>query len=253
MSEVFEAPVLSRPVKYFLCNECGFLCTEEPYWLDKAYEEPINTSDTGMLTRNIRLAKLTTLIILLFFNKTGNFIDYAGGYGVLVRLLRDWGFGFRWHAKYSKNIFARGFEQDPNQCAENIELITCFEAFEHFLDPRAQLDEMLECAPSILFSTEILPDGPPPIDSWWYYGTEHGQHISFYSLKSLESLATQKGLYFFSNGRNSHLFSRKKLPRMLVEAALKTNGLLDVSGIARMLLGSKTQSDGAFLANSRDE
>jgi len=28
-------------VKYFYCDYCGFIQTEEPYWLEEAYKEPI--------------------------------------------------------------------------------------------------------------------------------------------------------------------------------------------------------------------
>ena len=38
-------------VKYFLCGNCGFVFTEEPYWLNEAYKSAINISDTGIVTR----------------------------------------------------------------------------------------------------------------------------------------------------------------------------------------------------------
>lgn len=52
-------------VKFFYCHNCGFLFTEEPYWLTEAYKEPINISyDTGNLQRSIYLSRF---ISLLFF------------------------------------------------------------------------------------------------------------------------------------------------------------------------------------------
>lgn len=112
---LFNAKILKKyNIAYFHCDNCGFLQTEEPYWLDEAYVEPIDISDTGCLQRNIYISKLLTIIILLFFNKDGKFLDYAGGYGILVRLMRDYGFDFYWYDKYAENIFAKGFEHKEN-------------------------------------------------------------------------------------------------------------------------------------------
>ena len=46
---------------------------------------------------------------------------------------------------------------------------------------------------------------PPDLD-WAYYGFEHGQHVSLYSLKSLQCLADKFDLNFASNGY-LHFFS----------------------------------------------
>jgi len=53
---------------------------------------------------------------------------------------------------------------------------------------------MLQLSKTIIFSTEILPIPVPKPDDWWYYAFEHGQHISFYSLKTLNILAKKFGL-----------------------------------------------------------
>jgi hypothetical protein len=46
-------------------------------------------------------------------------------------------------------------------------------------------------------------------EDWWYYGLEHGQHIAFYTGKSLEVLAKQFGYEFAIDGAHLHVFSRK--------------------------------------------
>ena len=77
---IFSAKILNKyNIKYYHCNNCGFLQTEEPYWLDEAYQEAINISDTGIMLRNISLSKIATLIISFLFNKKAKFLDYAGG------------------------------------------------------------------------------------------------------------------------------------------------------------------------------
>ena len=68
------------------CEHCGFLQTEEPYWLDEAYSESINVSDTGYMQRNLMLSEKLTILLALFFDKNAKFLDYGGGYGIFTRL-----------------------------------------------------------------------------------------------------------------------------------------------------------------------
>jgi len=38
---IFSAKILNKNnIKYFYCDYCGFLQTEEPYWLKEAYSVP---------------------------------------------------------------------------------------------------------------------------------------------------------------------------------------------------------------------
>ena len=109
--QIFKGKILNKyDINYFYCEHCGFLQTEEPYWLEEAYNESINVSDTGYMQRNINLSQKLTILLALFFDKNGKFLDYAGGYGVFVRMMRDIGFDFYWDDKYTTNLFARGFE-----------------------------------------------------------------------------------------------------------------------------------------------
>jgi hypothetical protein len=69
------------------------------------------------------------------------------------------------------------------------EVVTAFEVFEHLADPLGGIEEMLAYSRHLLFTTELVRDTIPLPDNWWYYGTEHGQHLSFFSLESLQSIA----------------------------------------------------------------
>ena len=192
----------------FLCENCGFLQTEEPYWLEEVYKNPINISDTGYLQRNLYLSQIITIILYLFFGKNKKYIDYAGGYGVFVRLMRDIGFDFYWHDKYTKNIFARGFVY--NNEMQPIEAITTFESFEHFVNPLEEIENMLKISKNIIFTTELLPQPIPPPEEWWYYGLDHGQHISFYSKKTLVFLAKHFCLNYYYLGK-LHILTKKNI------------------------------------------
>lgn len=206
---IFDAKILNKNnIKYYHCHKCGFLQTEEPYWLDEVYQESINIQDSGLISRNLYLSKQTAIILFFLFNKQARYLDFAGGYGILTRLMRDIGFDFYWNDKYSKNLFVRGFAYNEN--IKNIELITSFESFEHFVNPIEEIKKMLKISKSILVSTMLLPDPIPKPNEWWYYGLEHGQHISFYSIKTLDFIAQKYELYLYSNGINLHLLTTKK-------------------------------------------
>lgn len=174
--EAFRHQIRDRHlITYFHCSQCGFLQTEEPFWLTEAYERPINVSDTGYVSRNVYLARRTLGLFFFLFKASDTFLDYAGGYGLLTRLMRDYGLNFLWTDPYTPNLFAQGFEYH----GEKIAALTCFECFEHFSQPLAEIEQLLKISDTIFFSTKVLP-ATLPDGNWDYYGFNHGQHLSFY-------------------------------------------------------------------------
>ena len=193
-------------IDYFQCDRCGFIQTEKPYWIEEAYQNSINISDTGIITRNISLSNQTATIIYFLFDRNAIFLDFAGGYGILTRLMRDIGFDFYWHDLYSRNLFVRGFEY--TESIKDIELITAFECIEHFVEPMFEIEKMTKITRNILFTTELIPPSNPKPDEWWYYGLDHGQHICFYTKKCLEYIARKFELRLLSQG-SIHLLTDK--------------------------------------------
>ena len=92
-----------------------------------------------------------------------------------------------------------------------MEFLTCFEAFEHFVGPAIELKNLLNISQKILLTTIIIPDTVPSPAKWWYYGSEHGQHIGFCQKKTFEYLAKKHNLFFYTNGQNIHLLTKKRL------------------------------------------
>jgi hypothetical protein len=206
-----QATILNKyNISYFRCNSCEFIQAEEPYWLDEVYANVINLSDIGYVSRNIHLAKITGAILTMFYNADGQCVDFGGGYGLLVRLMRDAGFNFYRYEPKCVNLFASSFEASPALmgCCE---VVTAFEVFEHLVDPVEGIEEMLAYSKHLLFTTELVPDIIPLPDNWWYYGVEHGQHLSFFSLKSLQSIASKFSLNLYTDGRSIHLLTTKRL------------------------------------------
>ena len=205
---VFSHKVLSKyEVQYYHCTNCNSLQTEDPFWLKEAYENSITEADTGILGRNIGLSRVTAILLTHVFGNRGQYLDYAGGYGILVRLMRDEGFDFFWTDKYCDNLFAKGYEYND----EVIDLITCFEAFEHYANPIGTMEEMLAISPNVFFSTELITRPVPELKEWVYLGPEHGQHVTFYSVKTLQFIANRFHLNLYTNGLSLHLFTKRKI------------------------------------------
>ena len=67
-SRQFQAEILNKYiVSYYLCPNCSFLQTENPYWLEEAYLQPINDSDTGIMYRNLWLRNIASTLIFFIF------------------------------------------------------------------------------------------------------------------------------------------------------------------------------------------
>jgi hypothetical protein len=204
-----DGQLLKKNVKYYECTHCQYVQTEEPYWLDKAYSNPINASDTGILRRNKYNAKIVISTLSILGKMRGKVVDCAGGYGILVRLLRDYGVDAFWSDPYCENLLAKGFEHHD----ETATLVTAFEAFEHFVYPMDELEKLFKISQNILLSTEIISTPPPLQKDWWYYGKEHGQHIGFFRVQTLEIMAARIGKKVVSDGKSYHLITNLNISK----------------------------------------
>lgn len=206
---IFDSIILKKyKIKYYLCPNCGFLQTEEPFWLEESYQEAINSSDTGILQRNYNFSKIVAVLIYYLFDKNSKFLDYAGGYGIFTRLMRDIGFDFYWSDKYAKNLLSQGFEDNKSN---KYTLITCFECFEHFKSPLEEIENILKISKNLVFSTSLVHEDIPTPDKWFYYGLDHGQHISFYQKKTLQYIAQKYNLYYHSFNGELHIFTENPI------------------------------------------
>lgn len=220
--KIFTGQLLDKQVAYYDCPHCGYVQTETPYWLDRAYSEAINVSDTGIMVRNQANARVVLATLMVLGKLDGTVVDYAGGYGILVRLLRDSGVNALWMDGYCENLLARGFERTA-ECAD---MVTAFEAFEHFVNPAVELDKMLAIAPNVLLSTDIIADPAPRPNDWWYYGGNHGQHIGFFRVRTLEKFAKDRGKFLLSDGASYHLLTDRPINPILWKTACRFSRLL---------------------------
>ncbi len=210
---LFIVKVLGKyEVQYYQCVQTGFIQTEEPYWLEEAYSSAITKLDIGLPYRNELLRDKLVKILPKYFNVDAKFLDYAGGYGLFTRLMRDKGFDFYHTDVYCKNLFAEYFDLNDTPQNTKFELATAFEVFEHLANPIAEIEAILKHSDSILFSTELVPKTPlNSVNDWWYFIPETGQHIAIYTEKSLAYIAQKFGYNFYTDGINMHFFTRKNL------------------------------------------
>lgn len=246
--KLFSAKILKKHIAYFDCDKCGYVQTEKPFWLEQAYASTISTTDTGIMSRNLSNVSLVLATLILIKKKNSLVVDFAGGHGFLVRLLRDIGINALWSDPYCKNLVARGFEYAEKKQAS---LVTAFESFEHFIKPVDEMVKMLETSPNILLTTNIIPEPAPKPSDWWYYGLETGQHIGFYRLRTLQYISNKLGLHLISDGASRHFFSKKKYSyciwRILIYLTNKFPKLLSGG------LQSKTWEDHLLISKNKDK
>lgn len=209
-----RAQILGKyTIQYYACPICGFIQTEQPYWLEEAYATPIGVADVGLLGRNIVMSRILKALIVGFFRQDGRFLDYGGGYGVLVRLMRDLGYDFYRSEPFCENLFAQGFDAPALASPQPAyELITAFEVFEHLVEPGDSIEQMLGYGSSLLFSTLLVPPARPLPGDWWYYALAGGQHVALYTRQSLVFLARRYKLRLYSNGTALHLLTPRRIP-----------------------------------------
>lgn len=222
-SPLFSSVVLGRhSVRYYRCNDTGFIQTEEPYWLKEAYSDAITQLDIGLLGRNLEKVEFSASAL----NKicppcehAQRFLDYGGGYGIFVRLMRDQGFPFELYDPFCNPLFAKNFRLADSQLnVSRFDCVTAWEVFEHLADPVTTFKKLMGLTDNLLFSTVLVPE-PVPINvtDWWYFTPETGQHVSFFTMPALKSVARKLGVHCYSDGVANHLFTRQALKSRIMQ------------------------------------
>ena len=112
MEKAIKLEVLGKHEAAISEMPCLRLTRRGRHWLEEAYASPITAQDTGLLERNWSLMRQLCVIIENYFDAKGRYLDYAGGYGITTRLMRNLGLEFYHHDPYCENIFASGYEWD---------------------------------------------------------------------------------------------------------------------------------------------
>jgi len=237
---LFERTVLAKHrVCFHQCGSCGLTQTDDPTWLDEAYTDPIHPTDTGVLARNLGARRVVATYLHLSGIRLEPCLDYAGGYGIFTRLMRDVGFEYFWMDPYATNMLARGFEWRPGPATPRV--VTAFEVLEHLARPLEEFRRIAELgADWIITSTELHP-GPRPDPDWHYLSVESGQHVAFYRRDTLERLGRETGYPHVTAGPFFQIFARKPFPAWKWQAAVRLGAF--AFPIMKKLRPSLTVSD----------
>ena len=245
MHNCFKAEVLGKyPAQYEVCNTCGYLKAHGPYWLEEAYSIVIAQADTGLVARNLAIASRLAGVLYWVLNARGDdrYLDAAGGYGMLTRLMRDLGFDFYWSDKYCKNLLALGFEYKQSYGACTV--VTAIEVLEHVTNPVSFIEEIFAFsgANTLLFTTELYEGDPPEPDSWLYYTFSTGQHIGFFQRRTLIAVAIRIGIHFAS-ANGIHVLSKTPVNECLLSVVTGRLASRLAPWWVRKRLGTKMMTD----------
>jgi SAM-dependent methyltransferase len=202
-------PSSGVPVRYHLCDRCGFCFAPELYaWSFAEFEEKIYNADYVVVDPDYRRERPVAnagLVDQLFGKAQVAHLDYGGGSGLLSEALRAKG----WHSRtYDPFVDRTARVEDLGR----FDLVTAFEVFEHVPDIDrlfTDLQALVSDEGLILFST-LLSDGEirraQPL-RWWYAAPRNG-HISLFSNESMRMCLNRRGFNFASASAHLHLAYR---------------------------------------------
>lgn len=214
--KIFTSKILLKyDVSYFRCKKCLFIQTEEPYWLEESYGlGAIGALDVGIMSRNLMLVNKTDFLINKLFSSLNDFhgVDYGGGHGIFVRMMRDLGFNFYRQDLYAENLYARYFDVKDLPLNTKYNILTAFEVLEHLPNPIDEIKKMFHYSDILLFSTELQPsNNVSELENWWYIVPEGGQHISFYNKATFQEIEKTLNVNYYTDFNSLHILSKNIL------------------------------------------
>jgi hypothetical protein len=182
-------------VEFARCRGCESLQTSPPFWLDEAYADQRRFYDTGAVARNQHLQAVVFFVARALGFKTPRVLDWGGGDGLLVRMLRDSGMDARHYDRYARNVYAAGFDDSLGQ---SYDIVTAFEVWEHMDDPATTVRAIFERKPVAHVLTTALYQNQGA--DWQYLWAETGRHVFFFSRRAMRRIADQYGYHVIHAG-----------------------------------------------------
>ena len=198
----FNAQLIGKhEVNYYVCQECGSLQTEMPFWLHEAYSLNLGDLDCGSAQRNLH--NFAACLAIAGIWGVHSAVDFGGGDGLLTRLLRDRHIDCHVEDKYGSPTYAQAFSTPPEQP----DAIFAFEVLEHFVEPKRELAELFARNPKIIFGTTSRFSDQDA--GWWYLSRRSGHHVFFYSSAAMHVIAKSQKYRVVEQGP-FFLFIREK-------------------------------------------
>jgi hypothetical protein len=202
-------------VDYFQCSTCECLQTEEPYWLPQAYNVDIPQIDAFAVERALSCRNIIWCLFKIcdISPQDDKLLDWGGGQGLLARMLRDVGIDAYLYDRYDKNVYACSFDFSKDAYYK---VATSLEVWEHFDNPRANIDEFFSLNSEFFLVSTCRYCGQD--ENWPYLGEVKDQHVFFYSDKSLEWIATTYGYKVALFPSDFVLFYKNSIPKIRIWA-----------------------------------
>ena len=214
LAPAFRTTIMNRyEIGYFKCQGCESLQTEQPFWLEEAYDSHLGHLDLGAVQRNLANQAACCLAARLWGGR--NALDYGGGDGLLCRMVRDHGVNCYVSDKYGDPTYAQTFTQ-PDFATPDI--VFSFEVFEHFAQPADDLAQVFDRGARVILASTGLYRGQGP--DWFYLSRASGRHVFFYSPKAIGQIGERFGYQATISGPYL-LFVRPTAARPLALALFK--------------------------------
>lgn len=202
-------------VSSYECTSCRSLQTEDPYWLGEVYSHNASKQEAPSLdTWAVERTGFCRIVVFFIWklggiSNTGDkLLDWGGGPGLLVRMLRDVGIDAYNYDKYVRNHFASGFSRSEGS---RYNFVTAFEVLEHFPNPKSDLEPIFALQPScLLISTCLYKDQGP---NWGYLGPAKSQHVFFYSDEAFRLIGRRYGYRVVRFPQEMTLFVRQPIAK----------------------------------------
>ena len=196
---------------YFRCPACGFMFTQflDGWSIERLKREIYNDDyllvDPGFIAERPRtIAKFVDSVFGKRKRKL-RILDYGGGNGETVKLLRS--MGFKWAVNFDP------FHDVSNIVDGTFDVVLAFEVIEHVPDPYEVFHNVyprLRDGGVFVFSTLLQPDGIEDLGvAWWYVMSRNG-HVSFHTAASLSLVANRYRMPIKSLNSNCHIAIKGK-------------------------------------------
>ena len=203
-------PPAGIPIYYHRCARCAFIFTiafddwQPADFIRHIYNADYETVDPDFKQRRPQVNAAVIAQMLGADNRELAVFDYGGGGGEFAGYLRAAGFA-------NTQSYDPFYDDKTIAEAEPVNVVTCFEVFEHAHDPHrlvADITALLDVDGIVVFSTLLQPDDIAELKlSWWYAGPRNG-HVSLFSAAALEALWRPFGFRVGHSGPNMHIAFR---------------------------------------------